>query len=382
MLILVNPFGLSSPGGGPRIFRSLLQDAPKEWISVCSSPQAQPQIKNGDEIHLPIRRGFGRLDHSRFGKYLYVLEKQGQQKFERKLTDICRQNQATGIHGLAHTMDFWYAYRVSKSLNLPYYLTVHDDLGYALKGQLSLKQGMACLSEVWNGSAARFVISNAMGDEYCRRYGKQPYTVVTDGLTASESSPLPRPTRSMRVYFMGAVHMTYENNFHALYSALQKFKKEHSDWNVSLTIRGGTGFQFRPNDVPINLLPWGSESEVAQDLEEADFLYLPLPFDEGCDSFVRYSLSTKMVTYLGSGLPILYHGPIHAAANHLLAQHHAAIGLYSLSESDLQQSLENATDVREQVVNNAIVLGQQQFSLSRIQNQFWSQIGLSGVLTS
>ena len=25
--------------------------------------------------------------------------------------------------------------------------------------------------------------------------------------------------------------------------------------------------------------------------------------------FVRFSLSTKLVTYLGSGLPIIYHGP-------------------------------------------------------------------------
>ncbi len=382
MLILVNPFGLSSVGGGPRIFRSILQDSPQEWISVCSSPQAPPAAKFGHEIHLPTRRGFGRLEHSRFGKYLYVLEKQGQQKFEKRLADICQQNRATGIHGVAHTMDFWYAYCVSKSLNLPYYFTVHDDLGYALKGQFSMSQGMAYLSEVWNGSAARFVISKAMGDEYCRRYGIQPYTIVTDGLTASESLPLPRPARSMRVYFMGAVHLTYENNFHALYSALQEFKKHYADWDVSLTIRGGTGFQFKPSDVQINLLPWGSEAEVSQDLEKADFLYLPLPFEEACDSFVRYSLSTKMVTYLGSGLPILYHGPIYAAVNELLSQHHAAIGLYSLSESDLQRSLENASDLREQVVNNAIALGRQQFSLSRIQNQFWSEICLSPVLMS
>ncbi len=374
MLILVHPFGLSSPGGGPRIFRSLLQEAPQPWISVCSSPQAPPASKLGNEVHLPIRRSFGRLEQSRLSKYLYLFEKQGQRKFETQLAELCRKNQATGIHGVAHSMDFWYAYRVAQALQLPYYFTVHDDLGYALQGQLSLAQGMTCLSEVWNGSAARFVISEAMGEEYCRRYGIQSYTIATDGLTESESAPLDRPERSMRVYFMGAVHLTYEENFHALYAALQEFQRTHSDWDVSLTIRGGTGFQFQSSSVPVNLLPWGSEEEVSRDLAQADYLYLPLPFGQECESFVRYSLSTKMVTYLGSGLPVLYHGPAHAAAGRLLSQEQAAIELYSLSSEDLGLALMNAPGKRQQVVYQAIALGRKQFSLKRIRNQFWAEM--------
>jgi glycosyltransferase involved in cell wall biosynthesis len=380
MLIFVHSFSLSSPGGGPRIFRALLQDTSQPWISVCSGSETPPKTQVGPEIHLPIRRNFGRIDRSRFGKYLYLFEKQGQQKFEQKLADFCRQNNATGIHGLAHSIDFWYAYRVAKTLGLPYYFTVHDDLRYVLKDQLSLGQGMACLSEVWNGSAARFVISEAMGEEYCRRYGRQPYIVATDGLTDSETVPLLRPERSLRVYFMGAVHLTYAENFRSLYAALQIFKQSRPDWEVSLTIRGGTGFKFEPSEVVVHLLPWASEEEVSQDLAQVDYLYLPLPFESGCEDFVRYSLSTKMVTYLGSGLPILYHGPAHAAAGSLLMDHQAAIALYSLSPEEIQQSIETEIPNRSEIVNHAIVLGQQQFSLPRIREKFWSNINQELVL--
>ncbi len=39
--------------------------------------------------------------------------------------------------------------------------------------------------------------------------------------------------------------------------------------------------------------------------------------------FARYSLSTKMVTYAGSGVPILYHGPADSAAYELLNKNNA-----------------------------------------------------------
>ena len=60
-------------------------------------------------------------------------------------------------------------------------------------------------------------------------------------------------------------------------------------------------------------------------MESADLLYMPMPFGEAHEKFARYSLSTKMVTYAGSGVPILYHGPATSAAFDLLKRNDAAI---------------------------------------------------------
>ena len=58
----------------------------------------------------------------------------------------------------------------------------------------------------------------------------------------------------------------------------------------------------------IRVLPFAKETELERDLSEADLLYLPLPSDAAHAPLVRFSLST-LVTYLGSGVPIFYHGP-------------------------------------------------------------------------
>jgi glycosyltransferase involved in cell wall biosynthesis len=375
MLVLVHPYGLNSPGGGSRIFRTILSDSEQSWISVCSSAQRPPSPPVGAEVHYPLRPSFGRIETSRFGKYLYFLEKQIKGHFEEKLLNLCQDHGATAIHGVAHTLDFWYAYRVAQRIGLPYYLTVHDDLQYALKGRPELKVGMSNLPEVWEKASHRFVISHVMGEEYCRRYGRQPYTIVTDGISQFESIPLSRPEKSLRLYFMGAVHLNYEQNFRSLYGALQLLKGEYPDWAISLTIRGGCPFQFDKTSVPVNFLPWASEAEVHRDLAQADYLYLPLPLDPKFESFVKFSLSTKMVTYLGSGLPIIYHGPQQAAASALLSDAQAAIICNSSQENDIRMTLRQAPLIRENVINNALKLGKNSFTIEQVRRSFWSSIG-------
>jgi hypothetical protein len=374
MLIFVQLFGLSSPGGGPRIFRALLQDAEMSFLSICTSPKRPPSTTIGPELHVPIRPYFGRLESTRFAHYLQGLEGLLADRFQDQLLVACSRYQATGIHGLAHTFDFWYAYRVSQKLGLPYYLSVHDDLAYAMQGHSQCDQALSRIAEVWSAAKARFVISEAMGEEYCRRYGTQPFTVVTDGLVEFPPVPLQRPEKSLRVYFMGALHLSYAANFHALLKALAMFKRAHPDWVVSMTIRGGVAFPLSEPDVPIIILPWAPEVEVAQDITNADVLYFPLPFGDAYEGFVQYSLSTKMVTYLGSGLPILYHGPQVAAANQMLVKNTAAFVASALEPESIYKTLLEIHEQRQVVVKNALELGQRSFALPEIRTQFWQAL--------
>ena len=374
MLVFVQPFGLNSQTGGPRIFRSLLQDANRPFLSVCTSPSKPPLTKVGKEIHLPTRAAFGRLESTRIGPYFYIIESLLARQFERRLEALCLQYKTQGIHGLAHTLDFWYAYQVARKLGVPYYLSVHDDLGYALQKRLEFKDGMARIAQVWANAKARFVISEAMGKEYSHRYGTQPYVIVTDGLKEVPPKPLIRPSKSLRLYFMGAIHLSYQDNFHALLQALKQFRLANPDWDVSLTIRGNVPFSLNANTVPIKILPWASESEVAQDIHQADVLYLPLPFGEDCTSFVKYSLSTKMVTYLGSGLPILYHGPKIAAASQLLSQNGAAIVAVSLDPGAICATLQVTQEKVPQMVESALQVSRSQFLLPDVRDRFWKEL--------
>lgn len=377
MILFVQPFGLHSPGGGPRILRALLKDAPQPFMSVCTAPQSPPPTDIGPETHLPLRPHFGRIESTRFGVWMGVADSLSLGRFAERLENFCRTNRVTGIHAIPHNLDFQPAWQVAKALRLPFYLSVHDDLAYALQNRPELRAGLAYLRGVWPQAQTRAVISEEMGQEYCRCYGTHPYILVTDGLENIPARPLARPEKSRRVYFMGAIHRSYVANFRALQQALFCLRAAHPAHTVSLTVRGGALPEVEQG-ISARLLPWASEAEVAQDLEEADWLYLPLPFDRAFERFYRFSLSTKMVTYLGSGLPILYHGPAEAAAGRLLARHEAALIHSNLNPDGLLRAIEAESGKRADRVNHALNLGRTHFLLSDQRQRFWNALSPAG----
>jgi len=107
-------------------------------------------------------------------------------------------------------------------------------------------------------------------------------------------------------------------------------------------------------------------------MESADLLYMPIPFGEAYEKFARYSLSTKMVTYAGSGVPILYHGPAASAAYDLLSRNNAAFLLPTLEPEEIAETLSGLTQPRRaEVVANALALAKREFMLADQRRKFW-----------
>jgi len=154
--------------------------------------------------------------------------------------------------------------------------------------------------------------------------------------------------------------------------------KLQPDWHLTLTCRCGfINPKVLTDRFPVTLLPFASEQEIRRDLERADMVYLPLPFGQEYESFVLYSLSTKMITYLGSGLPIVYHGPEKAAASKLLTQHQAAILIHSLDPNCIAETLIKERVKTTNLVQNALSLGDKQFRLIEQRNKFWNLLNLN-----
>jgi glycosyltransferase involved in cell wall biosynthesis len=377
MILFVQPFGLGSPGGGSRIFRALLENAPVEWLSVAATPNPTPATPFGEEIHAQGRPYFGRLERTRFSHWFQNLDGWAGLRLESKLNQIIKQHHATAIHGIAHgCWDTLAALKSAKRNKLPFFLTVHDDPAYCLKDHPHRERLLAAIPECWREAAARFVISEEMGQELCRRWGKKDYLLVTDGLTDIAREPRPKHPGRLSVYFMGLMHIAYEPNFVALQKALHKISEAEPGLKVSLTLRCGG---IRPAAVVhpelLRVLPFGSELEVQADMEEADLLYQPLSLSAAHQAMNAYSLSTKMITYLGSGLPVLFHGPASSAAGKLLARHRAAFLCHSNVPGEMPQALAHvAGPERDQVVWAALKLAAEQFRISDVRERFWNAI--------
>jgi hypothetical protein len=374
MILFVQPFGLGTPGGGSRIFRALLENAPVKWLSVAARPNPTPPPPFGEEIHVRGRPCFGRLERTRFAHWFQNLDGWAGSRLETKLEQIVKQHKVTAIHGIAHyCWDTLAAFKVAKQNGLPFFLAVHDDPAYCLKGHPLRDKLLPALVACWREAHARFVICEEMGQELCRRWGKQDYILVTDGLADIAKQPRPQHPNRLSVYFMGLLHISYEPNFVALQKALRLISEQNPGLKVSLTLRGA---MLRREAVVypemLRTLPFASELEVRSDLENADVLYQPLSLDPAGWSMNAYSLSTKMITYLGSGLPIFFHGPSDSAAGKLLARHQAAFVCDSNDQEKLAQTLMPAVSTkRELVVNSALNLAARQFWLRDIRARFW-----------
>lgn len=377
-----HPFGLQSPMGGSRIMRALLQNAPERFVSICTSSDAPPETNLGQEVHVPLRPDFGRIERTRFAGGADALAPLFAGRFARRLEDVCRECGATAIHSIAHGgMDFYSAFLAAKKLDIPFFLQVHDDFIFSARGVRSEAAAHDALREAWQNAAARFVICRPLGEEYCRRYGDKDYLMITDGVERIAEAPRQRAGYDLQVYFMGLFHLDYEPNLSVLLQALAQLQ-EQSAGKLSVVLRCGG---VRPRLIEsyekfVRILPFASEAEVQADMEQADLLYLPLPFGKKYELFVRYSLSTKMVTYVASGIPILYHGPPDAAVHDLLKAHDAALLCTEPSSDFLAEMLRGYLNDKEtgtHSARNALELARRNFNLSQIREKFWGAIDQS-----
>ena len=368
--LFVQPFSVDGEGGGSRIMRTLLDSAPSEVVNVMTSP-SEPPATDRAAIHLPSRPLVPLLEGTRLGAPMETVDGLCLSRLERRLKTVADTQGATFVHSVAHGTEFWAAYRVAMKLELPFFLTVHDDVRSSVRYRLDRALVMRRLREAWRKAAHRFVISDCMGEEYCARYGRRAYDVVTDGLASIQSRPRYREAGRLRVYFMGSFHWGYRPNVAALSQALTDWRARRGG-EVSLVFRGGGPPPEDYHGISGEVRPYGPTSAIEADLDEVDALYLPLPFGRSYRDFVRLSMSTKLVTYLGTGLPILYHGPKEAAAASLLRKSNAAACAYA--DDELGASLDHLVGSRDALAARALNLAQDQFDVDRVRRRFWDAI--------
>jgi glycosyltransferase involved in cell wall biosynthesis len=377
-MVFTHPFPLAAAGGGPRILRSLLKDAPVPTVCICTAPASPPAHYLDSELHIAIRPNLGRIERTRFNIVAHAIAPLFRRGFAKRLEKTCVSTRARAIHSVAHGgLDFYYAYLLSKRLKIPFFLQVHDDLAYTGVGRVPTHLLSRCLTEAWRGAQARFVISNELGAEYAKRYGEGEFITVTDGLDAV-SATARTELKQLRIYFMGLFHVGYEQNLEALIKALDLLPNEcPAARHRSITLRCD---YIRPvvlrQSPLLRVLPFGSEADIQADLAKVDCLYLPLHFAEADRPFGSYSLSTKMVTYLGSGIPILYHGPAGTAAYNMLKKHRAAALATSLDPSVVAGVLVDLlkSHVTSEISENALGLARSAFLRSEQHAKFWQQI--------
>jgi hypothetical protein len=215
------------------------------------------------------------------------------------------------------------------------------------------------------------MISRELGNEYQRVFGDKPFEVITDGVATEEiSQPEPVAGKSpVTIYFAGLLHIDYLPLFNVLADSLEVLAWQAIP--VKLILRGTSSVGFLNNRSFEVEYKQGfvTDEEVKKELDAADILYLPIKFN--LPAFYLYSLSTKMVSYLGGCGTILYHGPKDSAACNFLRSNQGAICCTTLEVNDLANAVKECLQTDATFSANAKKMAFDHFLLSTLQNRFW-----------
>jgi hypothetical protein len=173
------------------------------------------------------------------------------------------------------------------------------------------------------------------------------------------------------IYFAGLLHIDYYPLFEILADALDLISKK--GFKFRLILRGAQNIDFLNNrafevDYRSDFV---TDKEIKQELDSASILYLPIKFSE--PDFYLYSLSTKMIGYLGASGSILYHGPLNSAACKLLNNSKSAACCGALNVNEVVELILSMLNEDEYSIN-AKKLARENFNLKNIQNQFWQEV--------
>lgn len=376
--VFLQPFGMRSPGGGPRILRALVEDSRYRIHSISSSPTPPPESEF-EEAHLRFRPHFGRVERSRFAWLPTAFDGRWKAGFRRRLEKHLEAASPAFVHLIPHdTLDFAAGFDFCRQKNIPCIVSVHDHPEYCFLRSQSKREQIRCFADVWRHATARTVISKELGESLDDRFGSQTWTIITDGNVAKKTSPRKQDRENVQIYFMGLMHQSYLPNLHAFCQAIEQLRSEFPNVTIRFRLRCGalppqimTAFPW------LEVLPYADEATVDADIDQSDLLYLPLPFTTEHALFTNFSLSTKMVSYLAAARPIFFHGPPESAAGQLLNSTNSAFVCDSPDLANVHNCLHAVMEDPSQfdsIISNATSLAETHFSLPEIRKRFWAVI--------
>jgi glycosyltransferase involved in cell wall biosynthesis len=129
----------------------------------------------------------------------------------------------------------------------------------------------------------------------------------------------------------------------------------------------------------VTFLGWKSQREAINILAGCDFLYCPYPFDPSMEEVVRQSFPSKLVLYLASGRPVIFHGPAYSAAADYIAGKGCGVLATRLSAESILREIERLVGDRKlyaDMASKAQAAFLEDFTLDSMARSFDDFIGL------
>lgn len=362
-VLILSGFTIQGGWGGGVIMRSLLKDYEGgfNFFWTTFSTEDNKQLKPYD--------GVGMLNFQTWylngqGRFNFIL-KLDALLFSLNFKSLLRKHQIDALW-IVLGPDYNQLFKLSQlipRLDLPIHISVHDDPVIEIT-PVKKEKARQLLSSILNSATSVDVISERMQRAYQQQYGIQAQ-VVTRGI------PPDFPNNNLRALNTVDILMAGNGNASApwplpLLKAIEHLNKTQP----AILHLFDSKFKKCENNM-IKAYDQIDESIFNSFLSKIHLGYACDDLEPERIAFAQLSLPTKIITYIGAGIPFVYHGPSDSTVGDLLKKYKAGIVVDSNDPIQLSDSflyLLNHYDSFQEECKRAV---RETFSQSKIQQSFY-----------
>jgi len=277
-----------------------------------------------------------------------------------------------------------FARRLQECLGIPSVLHMMDDWPSTISQRgpfrkMWLRRIDTELRSLMNSTSLLFSISDAMSDEYMKRYGKIfiPFhnPIDTDLWTNQRKLNYSLRGDNIRILYSGRIGPGITRSLIEIAQTIDEI--DLPDKTIKFHIQSPSA---RPETLK-KLLSYrctvlnqvADYADLPRIYSEADILVISNDFDQKGLSFLKYSMPTKASEYMISGTPILVYSPEETAVSKFFIQNDCGCCVTKPDRISLGNALANLAlkeDLRKRLGNKANTIAVELFSADKVRYKF------------
>ena len=271
---------------------------------------------------------------------------------------------------------------LAERLGVPLFTQVFDPLSWWLRAHGTdahhSRAALVQFNRTLQASEACATASKAMAEAYSTLYGTRCVPVISSHDATIAARPSHALSSGSEVTIAMAGQFYAADEWNSLIRGLEVANWMIAGRKVRLRVLGAHKPDYGSDLPQIEFLGWKSQPEAVQILSQADILYCPYPFDAEMEEVSRLSFPSKLVLYLASGRPILFHGPTWSSPGRYMAEVRAGAicgALVSTAVYDELQRLVIDPIHYKEAALNAHAAFRRDFTLERMEESFFEFLG-------
>jgi glycosyltransferase involved in cell wall biosynthesis len=237
------------------------------------------------------------------------------------------------------------ALAVADELKVPLHSHVWDVFSWWIKANgidpLTAQSTQLLFNDAIQRSASVAAASRPMADEYHRRFGVKAIAILPSLPKAMARSPDAAIGKTLTIGMAGQFYAA--NEWRELVARLDAALWTIAGRPVRIIAMGPKAPPSIVSD-KVTFLGWKSQSDAIDILSGCDFLYCPYPFDPSMEDVSRYSFPSKLVLYLASGRPVIFHGPDFSPPAKYIAETECGVVITDLAARGVLSEIERLSE--------------------------------------